>query len=250
MIREEKLFNKVNFIGKGGDFSSDLTKRSFFIIHEGWLYIFEPNYDAFMYYMRTARLRKYRNIVFCISHIHDDAMNGINSFLSCIHDRGEKEANVYIITRVDDVIKTLVASGIYPRYTKNTHIVHELVNTASLDVVTVDMIHGEFDSCGFLVNDRKSTTNDNIFYTGDCSEIPAIIMRRFIEGSIKGLITDVTLEYPSTEHVSFKFFKDLVSVYGTDILNRIKFVHFQNEYEFTAINEAVERLIFNNIKRT
>lgn len=250
MIREEKLFNRVNFIGKGGDFSSDLTKRSFFIIHEGWLYIFEPNYDAFMYYMRTARLRKYRNIVLCISHIHDDAMNGINSFLSCIHDRGEKEANVYIITRVDDVIKTLAASGIYPRYTKNTHIVHELVNTASLDIVTVDMIHGEFDSCGFLVNDRKSTTNDNIFYTGDCSEIPAIIMRRFIEGSIKGLITDVTLEYPSTEHVSFKFFKDLVSIYGADILNRIKFVHFQNEYEFTAINEAVEHLIFNNIKRT
>ena len=246
MIREEKIFNKVNFIGKGGDFSSDLTKRSFFIIHEGWLYIFEPNYDAFMYYMRTARLRKYRNIVFSISHIHDDAMNGINSF----HDRGEKEANVYIITRVDDVIKTLVASGIYPKYTKNTHIVHELVNTASLDIVTVDMVHGEFDSCGFLVNDRKSTTNDNIFYTGDCSEIPAIIMRRFIEGSIKGLITDVTLEYPSNEHVSFTFFKDLVSVYGTDILNRIKFVHFQNEYEFTAINEAVERLIFNNIKRT
>lgn len=249
MIREEKIFNKVNFIGKGGDFSSDLTKRSFFIIHEGWLYIFEPNYDAFMYYMRTTRLRKYRNIVFCISHIHDDAMNGINSFLTYIHDRGETEANVYIITRVDDVIKTLATSGIYPKYTKNTHIVHELVNTASLDVVTVDMIHGEFDSCGFLVNDRKSKTNDNIFYTGDCSEIPAIVMRRFIEGSIKGLITDVTLEYPSTEHVSFKFFKDLVSVYGTDILNRIKFVHFQNEYEFTAINEAVERLIFNNINR-
>lgn len=248
MIREEKLFNKVNFIGKGGDFSSDLTKRSFFLTHEGWLYIFEPNYDAFMFYMRTTKLRKYRNIVFCISHIHDDAMNGINSFLSCIHDRGEKEAKVYIITRVDDVIKTLVASGIYPKYTKNTHIVHELVNTASLDIVTVDMVHGEFDSCGFLVNDRNSSTTDNIFYTGDCSEIPAIIMRRFIEGSIKGLITDVTLEYPSTEHVSFKFFKELVSVYGTDILNRIKFVHFQNEYEFTAINEAVERMIFNNIK--
>ena len=84
MIREEKLFNKINFIGKGGDFSCDLTKRSFFLIHEGWLYIFEPNYDAFMFYMRSERLRKYRNIVFCISHTHDDAMNGINSFLSCI----------------------------------------------------------------------------------------------------------------------------------------------------------------------
>lgn len=247
-MSEEKLFNRINFTGKGADFSSNMRKRSFFLTYGSWLYFFEPNQDAFDYYLKNEKLKKYKHIVFCISHVHDDAMNGINTFLTYINERFEGKETVYIVTRPKAVVDTLLAAGILQTYHDKSIIVDELVDVASLDILTVSMKHGDMDSCGFLVNDRESKTNDNVFYTGDCDSIPTPILKMFLEGTIKSLISDVTLQTPCDDHITFNFFRELVNTYGPTILYRIKFTHFQNEYEYNAITEMVERMIFEHVR--
>ena len=76
-------------------------------------------------------------------------MNGINTFLTYINERFEGKETVYIVTRPKAVVDTLLAAGILQTYHDKSIIVDELVDVASLDILTVGMKHGDVDSCGF-----------------------------------------------------------------------------------------------------
>lgn len=238
-----RLFDSAYFIGKGGNFAYDIPMRSFYIINGGWLYFFEFNRDTLNYFIGTDRLKKYKNIVISISNLSDCCVSGLHSFLDYVNDRSDMTC--YIITQTPAVLDYMKLCNID---TSRITIVTELVGIASLDIVSTEMEYGDTTSSGFLISSvEEDSVTDSIFYTGDCTSIPDAIMSMFVQGHIKGLFTDVSLEEPAKEHIPFTFFKSLVDVYGYDILSRIKFVRYSSLYDMNTVENTVVNMIRNGI---
>ena len=54
------------------------------------------------------------------------------------------------------------------------------------------------------------------------------------------------LQTPCDDHITFNFFRELVNTYGPT--SCIELVYsFPNEYEYNAITEMVERMIFEHV---
>lgn len=86
--------------------------------------------------------------------------------------------------------------------------------------------------CGFLVSDKDSS----FFYTGDTNVLNQDIAKLYNEHKLDLLIGEVTL-YESPVHLQFD---EYIKNFGKDNLDRIMFVHFDNQDVKNKINKFIE----------
>lgn len=245
MIETSNLFDKLKLIGNGGCFASDLKNTSFYYKDGDTLCIFECNMDTFRF-LKNEWKKVYNggDIVICISHLHEDHVGGLGSFLMfLLHAVNISSDKVTIICPdYEDMIDYLDSvAGFMPYYHSVTDEDYQykgengVTRTISLSITS----HvSDILCCGFKVDNE-------FYYTGDTWHPNDDMIAAFNSGELKALVAEVTLCDPSEVHTPFSFYRKNIKPFR---FNMIQFVHFDNAEAVQEVSRMVKRILKENIE--
>lgn len=214
--------DNIHIIGDGSAFANDLDSTSFFFIKNDSCYLFECNYDTFKFIKANESIfLRCKRFVICISHCHEDHIGGLGSFLYYLQFViGITPDKVFIVGPSIKELTEYISIVAGDSYYKQVRCTRELINS-DVDITAVNTTHAKMACCGFMVNDEESS----FFYTGDTNVLNDDIVKLYNDNELDLLIGEVTL-YESPVHLQLD---EYVKKLGKDNLDRVRFVHFDNQ---------------------
>lgn len=225
-----RIFDSIKFIGDGAAFAHDLKKTSFYFTCEQNLYLFECNWDTFLYFQKHQKvLHGIRKINIMISHTHEDHVNGLSTFLLFLkYAINFNMKDVLVITTIygkEDLENYLEITGAdvdVLNFTIDSRVLDDYVRISA----TCYVEHCGMNACMFNIEPMDKYDMPFV-YTGDLCKYPMSLQRGLKDSAI-GLITEVTLADTSEVHMPLK--KILHHVPKSAFQEkRVKFVHFDNK---------------------
>lgn len=249
MDKPINIFNDVKIIGKGSCFSTGYKCTSFYFSLNSTCYLFECSYDTFQYIKtHIDEFKQYKQFVIAISHIHEDHVGGLGSFLYWLKYAMNRK-RVTVVAPNESKIKSyisLVAPSAFDDF--SVSIVKNLKATQYNPIYIFSILTSHeknMTCCGYLVgySIKKSDIDLQFYYTGDSDSFintttnlfnpPQKISDLLNSNQIHGLIAEVSLN-ESCVHTCFDEYKKTISD-----LSRVKFVHFNSKAEESAINKQI-----------
>lgn len=234
------MFNKLQCIGDGGCFASDLKANSWFFIHNNTLVLLECNYDTFRAFLsqQVTIPDNITDIIICISHTHEDHICGLASFLYWLeYVKHFPLVHVSIISKSkQDLFKYLELTYVPNLYSNPLSILEgpiTITNEIMIKIYSEQHVPG-MNCCGFLFANASNLSQYEFYYTGDTACPNEEIIKLFNEDKIKYLLAEVTF-YKNNVHTHYSWY---INHINTSKFKDIRFCHFDS----STAKEKIELL--------
>lgn len=244
-----KLFNAIRIIGDGAAFAP--TKQTSFYTNDynsGTFFLFECNMNTFAYIRDNMIVDLPEKIVISISHLHEDHVGGLGTFLYYLKYVLKFDSkNVFIVTGDVDSMKQYLDLVAYGHGFEN--IIDEYRDNRGYRIEPFETKHSEGMKCyGFNV--RKDGFFKPHFidfvYTGDTNELDPMTIE-YVNGLDGDLVTEVTLMKESPVHLHLDKILSAINVKAFKE-NRVKFVHYDYPAAKEVVEHAVDKLLADNFR--
>lgn len=224
----------IRFLGCGSAFNPTFGNTSAYFIKEKTLFLIDAGETVFSEIYKMKLLEESQKIVVIITHTHGDHVGSLPSIISYVYYvLGKKVCIIYPEESLTELLDLMGISREAYECRTDTNIKLEGVCVKAIPVK-----HEENIKCyGYILKGMGKT----IFYSGDCYEIPQIIVDGFLKGDIDELYQD-TAEFPS-EHSSHCPLNKLESLFPIEVRKNIYCMHFSSDFY-----EKLENKGFNYVR--
>jgi len=188
------------FLGKGSAYYPVMKNTSAYFIYDNNFFLIDCGESVFEQVYNLKELHDCDQIYVLITHLHADHIGSLGSLISyCRYVLGRR---IYIIHPVTSVIELLTLLGIH----KENYIYQSELpaHLKDIEVTAISVAHVPNMSCfGYLITVGFET----IYYSGDASGIPDMILTRFLSGEIDRLYQDTATG--RSDHPTHCYIEDL-----------------------------------------
>jgi len=194
---------ELNFLGKGSAYNPVMKNTSAYFIYDNNFFLLDCGESVFEQIHDFIELRDCEQIYVLITHLHADHIGSLGSMIS--YCRYVLDRRIHIIHPDTSVIELLTLLGI-----NKENYIYQSELPADLKDIKVKAIavdHVPDMSCfGFLITVGIET----IYYSGDASGIPGMILTHFLSGEINRLYQDTSTS--RSDHPTHCYIGDLERV--------------------------------------
>ena len=185
---------ELKFLGKGSAFYPVYGNTGAYMLYGKELYLIDCGETAFDQLYRRIRLDEIEKVYVLQTHLHADHVGSLGSLISYFHHILNRQGMV--IHPQPTITQLLTLEGIDPRGYIYEQFLPE--NAAGLHAEPVEVKHATDMKCyGYVITDQ----NESIYYSGDSSELPPEIRKRFLAGEIQRIYHDTASEdLPNPSH--------------------------------------------------
>lgn len=182
------ILKKLNFLGIGSAFNPVLDNTGAFFIDNGDFYLIDCGESTFKKIWNMEEMIQSRNIFILITHLHCDHVGSLGSLISYLYLN--KGKTPYVIHPTEKIAEYLDTVGI-----KRNFYIHmkSLPEESSIKNCEIEVNHVDNMQCyGYEIIFPDGV----IYYSGDATEIPEEILKKYLNGEI-GVIYQDTCSYIS-----------------------------------------------------
>ena len=182
---------KLTFLGSGACFYPKLRNTSAYFTYNNSLVLLDCGETVYESLLLNEKIEEYEQIYVVLTHLHADHVGSLGSLLSyctCILKK-----RIYVIYPDERVCELLTLMGIaHDFYYYKTVLGNEL---EGLSVTPIKVSHASDMECfGYEIQCEKF----HVYYSGDASDIPEVIYKKFKSGEIQTLYQDTSMHESSS----------------------------------------------------
>jgi len=227
---KQELKNMIRFFGFGSAFSTENNNSFEFEIpmkrYGITRFIYEmPMTTCKEYILRDELVDRY---VIMISHLHEDHVGGLATFLQYIYFK--YGINIYSKHRLQIICPNKEDMQNYLKLTMGNLSVEKIAIIDSpmdidfcikyIRIIPIETRHvNGMNCCGFITQ----VDNESFYYTGDCYEIPEEIINLFNNKKITFMISELS-KTPNPVHLDIQYFDEHFNIKDIED-GRIIFTH-------------------------
>lgn len=197
---------KLQFLGIGAFCYPAFRNTSAYFVYKDNLIFLDFGETVFETVMKTLDLKAYLHIYIVLTHLHADHVGSLGTVLSyCNCILHQKPTLVHPQHNVCALLDLL---GIVPSFYSYHATFQGLVEGVSIEAVEVQHA-GDMRCYGYKIKSE----NVCLYYSGDASDIPDIVLKDFLSGKIDDIYQDTsTIEGASASHLYYKRLEDLIPI--------------------------------------
>ncbi|ALN97821.1 metallo-beta-lactamase superfamily protein [Bacillus phage vB_BpuM-BpSp] len=228
----------LNFIGSGSAFNTELGNNSAFLSLKKDLFLIDCGSTVFSRLKEKNTLDNYDDVYVAITHTHPDHIGSLGDLVFYLYYVMNKKLK--IITHVENsyILRILENMGISSEL-YNTILTNKKLNLNNeLKLKMIPVKHTpEVNSFALEIN----YNDKNIYYSGDCSEIPENIISNLNNGKYNYFYQDTcSLDYDGNVHLSINKLNSII----TKNRNLVYCMHLDEEFN----RKYAEELGFNVVE--
>ncbi len=212
----------LTFLGKGSAFYPAYGNTGAYFLKENTLYLIDCGESTFAVLQKKGILEGIDQVYALITHLHADHVGSLASLISYLYY--EKNIRAAVIHPEQTILSLLDLEGIEAAAYQWHQVMPE--NTAGIEIIPVPVQHVETMSCyGYLLADQS----EQLYYSGDASDIPKEILTAFLNGQIDRIYQDTAAH--DSDHPSHCYYKKLEALIPVEFRNKVFCMHLDSPCE-------------------
>ncbi|MFC4410599.1 MBL fold metallo-hydrolase [Chungangia koreensis] len=217
----------LQFIGCGSAFNTALGNNGAFIKKDNVLFMIDCGSSTFERLQRAKLLEGVDTVHILMTHTHPDHIGSLGDLIFygyyVMGEFAKPSIHVYAPEKlkVREILRLMaVKDEQYGYYVGNQGEIMGIAYEA-FDVPHVP----ELNAYAYLLE----IDGERIYYSGDCSEIPSVIMDKFQSGEIDAFYQDTSkLDYPGNVHLSLNKLTELIP---EELRGKVYCMHLDNQFD-------------------
>jgi ribonuclease BN (tRNA processing enzyme) len=209
----------ITFLGIGAAFNPLMDNTNGFFVNGDDLYIIDCGETAFGKLWNHRDFKAASRITVAITHLHGDHVGSLASLISYSYYVLGK--TIRVLHPLETVVRLLDLMGI-------ERFCYEYIPQISGEAVSfeaVEVKHADNMICfGYVI----TGPGEKIYYSGDARYVPAPVIRAFLDGEIKRIYQDASLN--PGEHATHGSLAYIEKTFPPETYGRICCIHLDTDY--------------------
>lgn len=220
----------LKFIGYGSAFNTRVGNNGAYMKKGKSLLLIDCGSSTFSKIQKSNLLQDVENIVVLLTHTHPDHVGSLGDLIFYgYYSMGKMmKPNVIVVAPSDLYIQNLLNMMGVNRDTYHYHALDApaFVSTLGIMIEPVKVKHVEELNCyGYVITDKDRVA----YYSGDCYEIPEIILHRLNKNLFDYFYQDTCkADYDGNVHLSLRKLEELVS---ERVRNKVYCMHLDGGFD-------------------
>lgn len=232
----------LKFIGSGSAFNTALGNNSAYYKKASSLFLIDCGSSVFSRIRRFDLLDNINKLYILITHLHPDHVASLGDLIFYVFYAMKMKAVVFTpdTENLSQLLKYMgVKDEVYDLIKLEGE--HEIIDeNLQINVQAYRTIHSEsLNSYGYLMNMEGS----KLFYSGDCREIPADIIKMLEQGCLDRIYQDTcSYDFDDNPHMSFD---RLCVTIGRELRSKVYCMHLDEDFDRTKALEQGFNVVRN-----
>lgn len=199
----------LRFLGVGSAFNPESGNTSAYFIKDDTLYLIDCGELIFKELLKRFDFNQIKKVEIFITHTHSDHVGSLGTLISYLYSYYNIRSNIYHAGV--EIKGFLDRVGISEEYYSELKI--QKVKLKDFTLSWIETSHSEkITSFGLLIE----TKDEKIYYSGDSNTIPHEIYQDFINGEIRYIYQDLSLDSENASHLSLHKLAELIPIEKRD----------------------------------